>query len=289
MTSLDPVATNDGCQLAWQQLGEGPDVVLIHGLGANRAFWYAGLAQVLKARHRVTIYDLRAHGYSGRTPGGYSAAAQADDLRDLLDGLSIGSADVIGHSYGGSIALEFAARHPARLERLVLMDARINALQPEQWLSESPHLSNFEREIAAADGRDWDAEAQVGFAFLEAIARLRVRGFTTQVKDTFTPFGEGGGGLRAARRFTELIDQTSIKQDWLEKGADAAQLAAIGTPTLLLYGERSRCLASGIALQGLLPDARQALASQGGHFFPVTHQDWVAAQVLEFLGDETNN
>lgn len=270
-------------RLAWQQLGEGPDVVLVHGLATNRAFWYASLAQSLRNDYRVTLFDLRGHGYSSMPPTGYSATAMADDLASLIDALSLEPLAVIAHSYGGSIALEHALAASRRPQSLVLMDARINRLQPEQWLADSPHLTAFEEEVALADGRDWYQEPQVGFSFLEAMARLRVQGFEASQRDPFTPFADGKGGKRGAKAFCRLLDETSARDEFLAHGADTAAMAALDIPVQLLYGDHSRNLPSGKALAAQLPNARLECMTEAGHFFPLSHAQDVAERVCAFL------
>ncbi|MDT0497528.1 alpha/beta hydrolase [Algiphilus sp. W345] len=276
----------DACRLEYQQVGEGPDLVLVHGLATNRAFWYASLAQALKHAFRVTLYDLRGHGYSSLSPQGYSAADQAGDLAALLEQAGIESADVVGHSYGGGIALEFAVQYPQLLRRLVLMDSRINTLQPEQRLADSPHLSAMEIEIAERAGLDWDREPQVGLRYLEVTARLRAEQWAPQARDAFTPFGEGRGGMRGARQYLKLLEETEAPREFLEMGASADEIARIAAPTLLLYGERSRCLPSGRALAATLPDTQFRVVPDAGHFFPASHAALIAGWTANFLGVE---
>ena len=276
----------DGCSLEYQQLGEGPDLVLVHGLATNRAFWYASLAQALKHAFRVTLYDLRGHGYSGMSPRGYSAMDQAQDLAALFEAAGIESADLVGHSYGGGIALEFAVRHPQKLRRLVLMDSKINRLQPEQHLCDSPHLSTMEVEIAERAGLDWEREPQVGLRYLEVTARLRAEQWAPQARDAFTPFGEGRGGMRGARQYLKLLDETEAPREFLEMGASAERIAQIDVPTLLMYGERSRCLPSGRALAATLPDTQFRVVPEAGHFFPASHAALIAGWTADFLGSQ---
>src|SRR3712207_3517403 len=100
-----PKVLAGGVRTHYQQLGEGPDVVLVHGLGANLAFWYLGAAPLIATDHRVTAYDLRGHGLTARTPSGYSTGQLAADLMAVLDRLKIERTTLIGHSYGAAIAL----------------------------------------------------------------------------------------------------------------------------------------------------------------------------------------
>lgn len=280
---MPEVELSDGSRLAYQQLGEGPDLVLVHGLATNRAFWYATLAQALKHAYRVTLYDLRGHGYSSMSERGYSATAQAHDLAALLDHAAIERTRLVGHSYGGSIALELAAMQPSRVERLVLMDSKINSLQPEQRLSDAPFLSPLEIEIASRAGLDWEAEPQVGLRYLEVSARLRVEDFSPRARDAFTPFGEGRGGLRGAKHYLRLLDTTRAASEFLDRGVPAERLRQLAMPCLLLYGELSRCLPSGQALAALLPQAQLRVLPSAGHFFPVSHAALTAACVADFF------
>lgn len=270
-------------RLAWQQMGEGPDVLLVHGLATNRAFWYGTLAQALRGRYRVTLFDLRGHGYSSRPPSGYSAVDMADDIDALVAQLALAPVAIVGHSYGGSVALEYALRAPEMLSGLVLMDARINSLQPTQWLADSPHLTDFEREMAQADGRDWDAEPQVGLTFLEAMARLRVAGYEPRARDAVTPFSEGRGGLSIAKAFCRLLDETDARASFLTPGSPRKAIAGLRLPVQLLYGDHSRNLPSGEALAQCLPAARLIRLRDAGHFFPLSHAEEVAALVGSFL------
>lgn len=270
-------------RLAWQQMGEGPDVVLVHGLAANRAFWFATLAQALRDRYRVTIFDLRGHGYSSRPERGYTAIDMAGDIGAIVDQLDLAPAAIVAHSYGGGAALEYALAAPERVRALSLLDVRINSLQPKQWLSDGARLSAFEKEMARADGRDWEAEPQLGLTFLESMARLRVQGYEASNRDAFTPFGEGKSGLRGARAFCRLMDETTMRDDALVPGSEREAIVGLQPPLQLLYGENSHNLPSGQALSACLPGAAFECLPDAGHFFPLSHPDMVAGLVGSFL------
>ncbi|MGH8516881.1 MAG: alpha/beta fold hydrolase, partial [Panacagrimonas sp.] len=167
----------NGARLAWQQLGQGPDLVLLHGLAASRAFWFP-LAIRLAPHFRVTLFDLRGHGYSERTASGYSSAAMGHDLIGLLDALDIDKASIAGHSYGGGAALEAAISAPARFRHLALLDVRVQALQPQMRLEDMLPLSGFEQGVLDRGGgyAFLAGETQIGFRFLEEAARQRVMG-----------------------------------------------------------------------------------------------------------------
>jgi pimeloyl-ACP methyl ester carboxylesterase len=161
-----------GVKLAWQQMGEGPDLVFVHGLAASRAFWFAQYALPLQQHYRCTMYDLRGHGYSDKAASGYSSTALAADLAGLLDDIGIERCHLVGHSYGGGVALEYTAAHPRRVQSLCVMDTKINALQPRQMLADMPYLSPFEIDVAEKSGIDWAVEEQIGLRFLEVVRAL---------------------------------------------------------------------------------------------------------------------
>lgn len=271
-------------ELAWQQMGEGDDVVFVHGLAASRAFWFAQYVLPLQARYRITTFDLRGHGYSGRADSGYSAAAMAQDLAQVIGEAGIERCHLVGHSYGGGVALEYAVAHPGRLHSLAILDTKVNALQPRQMLADMPYLSPFEIDVAQRSGIDWEREEQIGLRFLEAVARLKVSGETLPVRDAVTPFGEGRGALRTAKAWLELIDTPGAREQLLAAGADAPHIAnsLAQVPVELIYGELSRCMPSARALQALLPRVPLHVIPDGGHFFPLSHAQAVRALLVEF-------
>jgi 3-oxoadipate enol-lactonase len=105
--------------LAWTDHGEGPPLLLIHGVMITGEM-FEPVLHALAASHRVIVPDLRGHGASCDLPPPYTAEQLAQDLADLLDYLGVDVADVVGYSQGGAIAQQFALDHPARCRRLVL-------------------------------------------------------------------------------------------------------------------------------------------------------------------------
>src|SRR4051812_47072954 len=101
-----PIFAPNRLQQHYQQAGTRPDVVLIHGLTGDLSLWFLSQTiQTLSATRRVTAYDLRGHGYSDAPPTGYTSADYAGDLFSLMDELGIERATLVGHSFGGVIAL----------------------------------------------------------------------------------------------------------------------------------------------------------------------------------------
>lgn len=113
----------------WVQWGEhGDPVVCLHGLTAN-AFCFQALADELAHDYRVFAYDLRGRGDSAKPDHGYSVSLHAADLANLIDAWGLERPALLGHSLGAFIGLNFAARYPDRLSRLVLVDAGA----PSRW------------------------------------------------------------------------------------------------------------------------------------------------------------
>ncbi|HSB40766.1 MAG TPA: alpha/beta hydrolase [Methylomirabilota bacterium] len=109
----------------WPGPTKGPAVVCIHGLTANHTCW-ASVADLLSPAHRLIAYDLRGRGESDKPEHGYSLALHGEDLLGLLDHFGLGKAVLIGHSLGAHIAVRFAATHPERVAKLVLVDGGID-------------------------------------------------------------------------------------------------------------------------------------------------------------------
>jgi pimeloyl-ACP methyl ester carboxylesterase len=111
-----------GREVAYVVGGEGPTLLLIHGIGGDWRTWEPVL-EGLARQHRVVAPDLPGHGGSAQGAGDYSLGALASALRDLGGALGIERATVIGHSLGGGIAMQFSYQFPERCERLVLVSS----------------------------------------------------------------------------------------------------------------------------------------------------------------------
>src|SRR2546421_10126479 len=111
-----------GRRISYLPAGEGPVLLLVHGIASDSQTWRAALP-LLARRATVIAPDLPGHGTSAKTPGDYSLGSLASSLRDLLIKLGHERATLVGHSLGGGVAMQFAYMFPERTERLVLVSS----------------------------------------------------------------------------------------------------------------------------------------------------------------------
>jgi pimeloyl-ACP methyl ester carboxylesterase len=109
-----------GYRRVFRIAGEGPPLLLIHGIGDNSRTWEE-IMPTLARNHLVVAPDLLGHGESDKPRADYSVAAYANGMRDLLSTLNIDRATLVGHSLGGGVAMQFAYQFPERTERMVLI------------------------------------------------------------------------------------------------------------------------------------------------------------------------
>src|SRR5262249_47474254 len=115
------VEVEPGVQLYAQDVGGGPPVVLIAGLGVSHPCFGGGGNALLDAGHRAVCIDLRGTGRSDKPSGGYDFDRLVDDVARVCEALSLENATFVGWSFGGQIAFRLAATRPELVGRLVLL------------------------------------------------------------------------------------------------------------------------------------------------------------------------
>jgi pimeloyl-ACP methyl ester carboxylesterase len=114
------VGGGDPFALAWTELGEGPPLLLVHGLGDSHRTWRR-VASRLAKHFRVLLVDLPGHGLSDRPDAPYTLDWCAQILHEWLDAIGVETLSVAGHSYGGGVAQWMVLERPARVARLALV------------------------------------------------------------------------------------------------------------------------------------------------------------------------
>jgi pimeloyl-ACP methyl ester carboxylesterase len=252
--------------LAFDDVGPGPVVVLLHGFPLDRMSWTHQKSSI-GAIYRVILPDLRGHGTSAAPDGVYAVDDLADDVLELLDALQLDEPVVLGGlSMGGYVALSIVARFPERVKALLLMDTRASA--------DTPEAARQRLELA---GRV-EASGKVDEVIDAMIPRL----FTRQTFDrdpaliarvhsqmARTPARAVAGTLRG---LASRPDRTEL-------------LGSIRVPTLVLAGaddaivpvEEARTMAAQI------PGATFAVIPDAGHLAPLENHQATDAAILTFL------
>ncbi len=120
--------TIHGYRRAFVKVGSGPVLLLLHGLGCDHTTW-TPVIDSLARRYTVIAPDLLGHGASAKPRADYSVGGYANGVRDLLTVLGIDKVTVVGHSFGGGVAMQFAYQFPERTERMMLVSS--GGLGPE--------------------------------------------------------------------------------------------------------------------------------------------------------------
>ena len=268
----------NGIKFHYWTTGEGPDMILIHGLGGNLAIWHLKLVPLLRKNFRVTTYDLRGHGKTGMPLTGYTTADMVCDLKGLLDGIGIEQAHLIGHSLGADIALHFALRHPERVQKLVLMEAAlpvmIQARLREDWIGWKYWCEMIEK----FTGEPVPAEQRSNYDYL-----LR------QILKVPILFGPARGHTRKQDKFLQLLETTTLVQDYeVADDLTMENIAIIPHPKLLLYDPHSPYLDTYRALREIVMNSVDILLppSELRHFFPLEQPEILEEYISIFLDTE---
>jgi len=263
-----------GYRRAFIQVGCGPVILLIHGIGDCSDTWrevIAGLAHT----HTVIAPDLLGHGRSDKPRADYSVAAYANAMRDLLSVLDIDRVTVVGHSLGGGVAMQFAYQYPERCERLVLVSSGGVGPEVNSWLR-----------LASAPNAD---------LVLPLVSRRAVRvvghGFLRLLELLDSDIGVDASDL--LRVFDSLPDPATRRAfvrtlrsvvDWRGQAItmlDRCYLAQ-GMPTLLVWGSRDAIIPTSQAhiAHAAMPGSRLEIFDGAGHF-PFRHAPARFLRVLE--------
>ncbi len=271
---MPKVVLSSGLRVHYQQIGEGPDLVMIHGLTGNLAVWHLRIIPTISHRFRTTTYDLRGHGHSDVTPSGYSCDQMATDLLELLDALEIERPAVVGHSFGADIALYFALNHPERVSEVIAIEPALPAMiylrSREEWAG-----WDYWVEVIENSGHPVPPERRTDVDYL-----LRA---SLEVPKQWGPLN---GLPRNPKPFLRLLDETAIATEYEEIGTlTAERIPTVSTPVTLMYADRSAFLGTHDYLLEQLPNVRSIILprTELGHFGPLEQPDVVAEHIVDSL------
>ena len=126
----DPVGSHDEHSQTLVQTNDEIPIVLLHGLSATADTWRL-VAQNLCSKHLVVAFDARGHGESEQPTTGYDLMTVAEDVVQGMAALGLGQVALVGHGWGARVALVLAARHPALISHLILVDCP--HVEPRHW------------------------------------------------------------------------------------------------------------------------------------------------------------
>jgi pimeloyl-ACP methyl ester carboxylesterase len=268
-----------GYKRAFIRAGEGPALLLLHGIGNNCQTW-AGVIDRLAETHTVIAPDLLGHGRSDKPRGDYSIAAYANGMRDLLSVLDIEQATVVGHSLGGGIALQFAYQFPERCQRLALVGS--GGLGPELSAGlRAATLPGAELVLTALAGIS--GPLRVGLQVLERAGRTT--GWR-RVGD----FAEAGDALlalrdvEARRAFLRTLRGVVDARGQAVTALDRLYLAD-SIPMLVVWGSRDPIVPALHAetVRSLVPSARVVVFDGAGHWPHLDEPDRFCDVLLDFI------
>ncbi len=264
----------NGIRLHHITAGDGPDLVLVHGITGNLAVWHLHMVPVLLDHFRVLTYDLRGHGYSDMPKTGYDCDSMAEDLQQLLDALEIERPMLVGHSYGADIALYFAHSYPERVSHVVAIEgalpALVSARNREEWEGWSYWVETLER-----SGQQIPPDRRSDVLYL-----LKA---TLEVPKKWGPLN---GLPRNSTPYLRLVEETTIARDYERVGSLPLEaVPEIETPVTLLWAEGSAFMGTHDFLAGALPNVRSVLlpGTEWAHFGPLEQPEAVTAEILAAL------
>lgn len=283
-----PKLVTDDATLHYQQLGAGPDLVLIHGLGANMAFWYLGIAAKLAANYRVLLYDLRGHGDSSMPPAGYTLPAMAQDLHHLLQHLGIEQTHLVGHSFGARVALYYAMGHGHRVGTLTLADTQLTCLQPRICLKDWPYWQEWQQQLRRQGVVSLpDDDEIIDFPLLNHLNQVAAANSHTPSPGQRPSLKQRGMGRKGAANWDKLLTQTTARQDLEDQACLTSEgIQQLQLPVLAMFGEYSHCLPSCWAFKALVPHSEVAIIPAVGHFHPAIKPDLFLHHLEKFLDQQ---
>jgi pimeloyl-ACP methyl ester carboxylesterase len=284
-----PSTIVNGGRIHFVQLCEGDarereDLVLVHGLAANIAFWYFKYACELAKDFRVTVFDLRGHGRSEMTQSGYAPANLARDMGSLMDEVGIRKAHLVAHSFGGVVAMNFALQQTDRVRSLVLADTHIAAARHvrdcREWAYGETIQAILDRHGFELDTRD----PYFGYKLLTRVAEKQLHGVPVppELFDLVHPLTSSTGG-RTAAQWLRLMQCTSAESEMMgDDGLTLEKLRTFAFPIIAMYGDRSPARLTGTELLDVWPHAEFRNVRNAGHFFPASRPEEVLAACRRF-------
>lgn len=250
-------------KLGYDEAGDGPVLLMVHGFPIDRRIWTEQLSGLSDIR-RVVAVDLRGRGKSPASEAGWTIDTHADDLAETVQSLGVDQVDLAGISMGGYIAFAFWRRYPQMVRSLILVSTRANEDPPEYKTG---------REMTAERARQYGTAALAG----SMLPNLLDESASQEVKDRVVGIFESVPGA------TSAADSLAMK----DRADSTGDLPSITVPTLIIEGKGDHLLpeGSGEALADPIPGAKLVRIPAAGHFAPIENPDAVNSAIRGFLDE----
>lgn len=250
-------------ETAWYEVGSGPPLVLLHGLGDDHRAWRRTLPDLILNR-RVILYDLRGHGGTSLGSPAGTLGQLGEDLAGLLDALEIERALIVGFSLGGTIAMRIALDHPELVSGLVLVatSSRVNRVTADWYAQRVAMVDAADPGLPATLDRDTED------VYRQSPDEL-AGGLAIRRQSTSDPRGYGNACRALATLNAQPLDP---------------ELARITAPTLIVASDLDQLCpprAAEIIAAGI-PGSRVEVIKGAGHPVPVERPGELARVILEF-------
>jgi proline iminopeptidase len=283
----------EGAALFTREIGRGQPLLVLHGGPDFDHHYLLPDLDRLADGYRLIYYDQRGRGLSGEGvgPEDITLASDIADIDRVREHFGLDSVAVLGHSWGGVLAMEYAIRHPERVSHLVLMgpgpasSADYQFLRAEGLRNEPDVLARLKKLGATKQLQSGDLEADAGYYLVHFGNSFRSSEHLERLLENLR-VGATPAGIRMARAIEDrLMDET-----WLAPGYDLfPALARLSVPTLVLHGDRDLIpLACAEHIAAAIPGAKLVVLPNTGHF-PYIERPAEVRRVLDafFEGRET--
>jgi pimeloyl-ACP methyl ester carboxylesterase len=259
-----PRIQSGDAEIAYEVLGSGSPVVLLHAFPAHHGLWLPA-AQALSTRYRVILPDLRAHGESGVGEGPATMEKHAADLVRILDHVQVARAPLAGVSIGGYVLFEFWRRHRDRVTALILCNTKAQADTPE---------ARAGRLQAAADVLERGTEPFVDSMLPKLMG-----------KTTHATRPDLVDGARQMMLKMSPEDIAMVQRGMAERPDSRPTLKTITVPTLLVTGDEDTLTGVPEAelMRQNIPGAQMRVISNAGHFSVWEQSEEAGTLVRQFL------
>jgi pimeloyl-ACP methyl ester carboxylesterase len=273
--AIQEIATN-GTTIHVRVGGSGPAVVLLHGYGETGDMW-APMAADLMRDHTVIVPDLRGLGLSAKPEGGFDKKTQAGDVAGVLDALKIEKADLVTHDIGNMVGYAFAAQHPERVTRFVLIDAPVPGIGPWEEVLKNPLLWHFrfggpdmERLVAGRERIYLDR-------FWNEFSADRTR-FDEASREHYAKLYALPGAMHSG--FAQFA---AFDQDAIDNKAFLAKGGKLKMPVLALGGEKSFGPMMATIMRFAADNVEEGIVPDSGHWIMEENPQATVAMVRAFL------